>query len=104
MNDNVSWITAIANDYSYDEIFKQQLLNNAQPDDILIAMSVSGSSPNLIEAIKWANENGLFTVAGGANEGEIAQIADFSLVVNSTHYGFVEDAHDNLSYAMLCNY
>ena len=102
LNDNVSWITAIANDYSYDEIFKQQLLNNAQPDDILIAMSVSGSSPNLIEAIKWANENGLFTVTlVGANEGEIAQIADFSLVVNSTHYGFVEDAHMTICH-MLC--
>jgi D-sedoheptulose 7-phosphate isomerase len=102
LNDNVSWITAIGNDYSYDDIFKKQLINYAQSGDILIALSVSGSSPNLIEAIKWANENGLFTVTlVGANEGEIAQIADFSLVVNSTHYGFVEDAHMTICH-MLC--
>jgi D-sedoheptulose 7-phosphate isomerase len=102
LNDNVSWITAIGNDYSYDDIFKKQLINYAQSGDILIALSVSGSSPNVIEAIKWANENGLFTVTlVGANEGEIAQIADFSLVVNSTHYGFVEDAHMTICH-MLC--
>src|SRR5579871_1714382 len=50
LNDNVSWITALANDYAYDEIFSRQLMNYAQPGDVVFTMSVSGSSPNLVKA------------------------------------------------------
>src|SRR4051795_7586240 len=53
LNDNMPWITAIGNDYSFDDIFKRQLENYAKPGDLVMVMSVSGSSPNLVSAIKW---------------------------------------------------
>jgi D-sedoheptulose 7-phosphate isomerase len=54
LNDNVSWMTALGNDYSYDEVFSRQLANFARPGDLLLTMSVSGSSPNLVKAVEWA--------------------------------------------------
>ena len=93
LNDNVSWMTALANDYDYDEIFVGQLRNFANPQDLLIALSVSGDSPNVVKAMNWAKENGLSTFAlTGARRGKITGIADDCLVINSDHYGRVEDA------------
>ena len=93
LNDNVSWMTALANDYDYDEIFVGQLRNLANPQDLLIALSVSGDSPNVVKAMNWAKENGLSTFAlTGARRGKITEIADDCLVINSDHYGRVEDA------------
>ena len=93
LNDNVSWMTALANDYDYDEIFVGQLRNFANPQDLLIALSVSGDSPNVVKAMSWAKENGLSTFAlTGARRGKITEIADDCLVINSDHYGRVEDA------------
>ncbi len=102
LNDNVSWMTALGNDYTYDEVFRRQLMNYARPGDLAIAMSVSGSSPNLVKAFEWARENGLKTVAlVGAKRGKLAGLADELLVVDSTHYGRVEDAHMGICH-MLC--
>ena len=93
LNDNVSWMTALANDYDYDEIFVGQLRNFANPQDLLIGLSVSGDSPNVVKAMNWAKENGLSTFAlTGARRGKITGIADDCLVINSDHYGRVEDA------------
>ena len=94
INDNTPWITALGNDYSYDEIFVRQLINFANPGDILFTMSVSGNSPNLVKAAAWARENGVKVVAlTGAKKGKLESMADISLVVNDEHYGRVEDAH-----------
>jgi D-sedoheptulose 7-phosphate isomerase len=94
LNDNVSWMTAIGNDYKYEDIFKRQLENYAKPYDIVMVMSVSGSSPNLISAIKWCKENNVYTIALiGGKKGTLSTIADDVIVVNDTHYGRVEDAH-----------
>jgi len=94
INDNTPWITALGNDYSYDEIFVRQLMNFAKVGDILFVMSVSGSSPNLVKAASWAKENGIRVVAlVGAKQGKLAPLADVLVVVNDTHYGRVEDAH-----------
>ena len=93
LNDNVSWMTALANDYDYDEIFVGQLRNFANPQDLLIALSVSGDSPNVVKAMSWAKKNRLSTFAlTGARRGKITGIADDCLVINSDHYGRVEDA------------
>src|SRR4249920_1861239 len=54
LNDNVSWMTALGNDYAYDEVFVRQLMNYARPGDVAMAMSVSGNSPNLVKAVEWA--------------------------------------------------
>src|SRR5215831_2000038 len=102
LNDNVSWITAIGNDYKYEDIFKRQLENYAKPGDMVMVMSVSGSSPNLVSAIKWCKENAVYTVALiGGKRGTLSSIADQVIVVNDTHYGRVEDAHMHICH-MIC--
>ncbi|HSA03777.1 MAG TPA: SIS domain-containing protein, partial [Candidatus Paceibacterota bacterium] len=63
LNDNVAWLTALGNDYSYEDVFVGQLMNFARPGDLLFAMSVSGNSPNLVKAFQWAKEKGITTLA-----------------------------------------
>jgi D-sedoheptulose 7-phosphate isomerase len=93
LNDNVSWMTAIGNDYSYDQIFIRQLTNYARPGDLVLALSVSGNSPNAVNALEWAAQNGLHTIAlVGGKRGRMAEIARDAIVIDSTHYGRVEDA------------
>jgi D-sedoheptulose 7-phosphate isomerase len=93
LNDNVSWMTALANDYAYDEVFVRQLRTYAQPGDLVLTLSVSGNSPNLVKALEWAKQNGLHSVAlVGAKRGRMAEIAEQVIVINDTHYGRVEDA------------
>jgi D-sedoheptulose 7-phosphate isomerase len=94
LNEHMSLITAISNDYSYKDIFKRQLENFAMEGDILLTLSVSGNSPNLVEAVKWANDNGMHTIALlGGNGGLLAELAREKIVVESLHYGHVEDIH-----------
>ncbi len=102
LNDNVSWMTAISNDYSYNDVFKRQLENYANPGDVALTMSVSGNSPNLVEAFSWANEHELKTIAlVGAKRGALADLAQECIVIDSEHYGRVEDAHMGICH-MLC--
>lgn len=102
LTDNVAWITALGNDYSYDEIYSRQLENYARPRDLLIAISVSGNSPNLVKAVEWANQNGLETASlVGAKRGRLAEISKHVLVTEDTHYGRVEDVQMNILH-MLC--
>lgn len=102
LNDNVSWMTALGNDYSYEDIFVRQLSNYARAGDIAMAMSVSGNSPNAVKAIDWAVNNGLYTVAlVGGKRGKLAQLAQKVIVIDSEHYGRVEDAHMGICH-MLC--
>lgn len=94
INDNTPWLTALGNDYAYDQIFAKQLANFARAGDIVLAMSVSGNSPNLVKALEWANAHSVQTIAlVGAKRGRIAEIANHTLVIDSEHYGRVEDAH-----------
>ena len=100
--DNVSWMTAIGNDYSFDELFVRQLENHAERGDLLILSSVSGSSPNLVAAARWAREHGLVTIAlVGGKRGTVAAHADHLIVIDDTHYGRVEDVQMNILH-MLC--
>jgi D-sedoheptulose 7-phosphate isomerase len=102
LNDNVSWMTALANDYSYEDIFVGQLRNYGKPGDIAFGFSVSGSSPNCVKALEWAKQNRLHTVAlVGAKRGRMAEIAERVLVINDIHYGRVEDAHMGICH-ILC--
>ena len=92
LTDNAAWMTALGNDYSYDDVFVRQLQNFARPGDLLLTASVSGNSPNLVKAFEWANGNGLETVSiVGAKRGRLADVAAQTIVVNDTHYGRVED-------------
>lgn len=94
INDNTPWMTALGNDYSYDDIFVRQLMNFAKPNDILFTMSVSGNSPNLIKAVQWGKEHQLQSIAlVGKKRGKLAEISDVVVTVDDDHYGRVEDAH-----------
>src|SRR6059036_462745 len=77
LNDNVSWMLALANDYSYEDVFVGQLQNYGKVGDIAIGLSVSGNSPNCVKALEWARKHGLKTIAMvGSKKGKMAEIAE----------------------------
>lgn len=96
LTDNVAVMTALANDYGYDEVFVRQLQTQMTPGDVVVAISVSGNSPNVVEAVEWANANGGFSVGltgfDGGRLGEIAQIVVHAPTAGG-EYGPAEDAH-----------
>lgn len=82
LTDNVAFISALGNDDGYERIFEQQLQTYAQQGDVLIAISGSGNSPNIIKAVNWANDNKLLTIGvTGFNGGELRAINQYSLHV-----------------------
>ena len=97
LNDNISSLTAISNDISYDSIFKSQLKIHFQENDILIVFSGSGNSKNLIKAVEWIKNKSIGITIGflGFNGGELGQMCDYSMIVESPKgvYGPVEDLH-----------
>jgi D-sedoheptulose 7-phosphate isomerase len=102
LNDNVSWMTALANDYAYNDVFVGQLQNYSRPGDVALGISVSGNSPNCVKALEWAKAHGLKTVAlVGGKRGRMAEVAEQVLVIKDTHYGRVEDAQMGICH-MLC--
>jgi len=102
LGDNVAWLTALGNDYCYEDVFVRPLQNYARPGDVLIASSVSGNSPNLVKAVEWARENDLRTIAlVGAKRGRLAELAEQTIVIDDTHYGRVEDVQMTI-YHMIC--
>ena len=101
LNDCVSWMTAIGNDYSYEDVFLRQLENYGVAGDVLIAISVSGNSPNVVKALEWAKSHGLHTIAlVGGNRGRAAELADQVIAVADTHYGRVEDVQMHILHMM----
>lgn len=102
LNDNASWMTALGNDYAYEDVFWRQLENYAAPKDVALALSVSGDSPNVVKAVSWAKERGLQTIAlVGAKRGALATLAQEAILVDSEHYGRVEDVQMGVCH-MLC--
>jgi len=102
LTDNVSWMTALANDYSYEDAFVGQLQNYGRAGDIALGISVSGNSPNCVKALEWAQQHGLRTAAlVGGKRGRMAEIAEQVIVIQDTHYGRVEDAQMGICH-MLC--
>lgn len=92
LNDNVAWVTAIGNDYAYEDVYWRQMENYARPGDVLLVSSVSGNSPNLVRVVEWANKKDVRTIAlVGAKRGKLAEIAHQVVVIDDTHYGRVED-------------
>jgi len=94
LTDNISYITAISNDKQYEDVFKQQLINLAEPNDILIMISSSGNSPNVVSAIKWAKEHGMITIGiSGFEGGQLKELSDYSAHLNLPEYETCEDVH-----------
>lgn len=97
LTDNVGWITAIGNDYSYEDIFVRQLMNYARPGDVVFGISVSGNSPNLVRAFEWARATGVKTIGlVGEKRGKMADLSDQLVVIPDGHYGRVEDVQMNI--------
>ncbi len=94
LTDNTPWVMAVANDLHYDRIFLEQLKNLASPGDVLIAISGSGNSPNILKAVDWANANGMttFGITGFAG-GKLRTAAKHSLHVGIDDMGIVESLH-----------
>lgn len=94
LTDNISWLTALANDTDYAEVFVEQLKNHAQTGDVLVVFSGSGDSENVVRAVTWANENGLNTVGiSGKTGGRLSKLVQHKILVDSTHMGHIEEAH-----------
>lgn len=94
LSDNVPAMMAIANDISYDEIFRYQILNKIQKDDILIGISGSGNSRNVVNALDYAAECGAYTVGvTGYDGGAIKRICDLSIHFPINDMQVVEDLH-----------
>ncbi|MFQ5741541.1 MAG: SIS domain-containing protein [Acidobacteriota bacterium] len=92
--DNIPWLTAIANDEDYGQIFVEQLRNYACSGDLLIAFSCSGNSANVIAAVDWANQNELVTVGvTGTPGGQLGQVAQHVIRVDSPHTGHIQEGH-----------
>jgi D-sedoheptulose 7-phosphate isomerase len=91
---NSSYLTAVANDYSYDEIYARLFIAFGQPADILIGLSTSGNSRNVIRAFEEANKKGVLTVAfTGAHGGELAQIANMAFKIPSSDTPRIQEVH-----------
>jgi D-sedoheptulose 7-phosphate isomerase len=94
--DNMAVVTAIANDYGYDDIFAQQLRGHLHADDLVVAISVSGNSQNVLKAVEYARERGTRVVGlTGFDGGRLAELADITVhaPTNAGEYGPAEDVH-----------
>ncbi len=94
LTDNLGWIMAVGNDVAYDQIFVQQLMNYGAPGDLLIAISGSGNSPNILNAVTWANRHGLTTFGlTGYKGGKLKTTQQQGLHVDLDDMGMVESIH-----------
>jgi D-sedoheptulose 7-phosphate isomerase len=94
LTDNTPYITAWANDTCYERVFVEQLKNLGEPGDLLIAISGSGNSPNILRAVEWANDHGIGTFGmTGFCGGKLRRLAHQCLHVPSHDMGVVESLH-----------
>ena len=94
LTDNAGWLMAVANDVNYDQVFVQQLMNFGEKGDVLIAISGSGNSPNILHAVEWANRHGLLTFGlTGYGGGKLKAIQQDGLHVALDDMGMVESIH-----------
>ncbi len=101
LSSNIEIITAIANDISYDDVFVYQLRSMAQAGDVLITVSSSGDSENVVRAVQWARDNGIDVIAmTGFAGGRSAELATVNLHVKGDNYGVIEDVHQSLMHIL----
>lgn len=94
LNDNLGWVTAVGNDMGFEHIFQQQLMNYAGKGDLAIAMSGSGNSDNVIQAVEWCRRHGVHTYGmTGYDGGKLKQIQDEGLHVPVDDMGMVQSIH-----------
>jgi D-sedoheptulose 7-phosphate isomerase len=94
LTDNNGWLLAVGNDCGYDQVFVQQLMNYGSEGDLLIAISGSGNSPNILHAVDWANRHGLITFGlTGYGGGKLKAMQQHGLHVELDDMGMVESIH-----------
>ena len=94
LNSNVSLMTAIANDISYDDIFSYQLARFGKPNDILLLFSVSGSSKNILKCAKEAKRKKIKIISfTGFDGGKIKKLSKYNINFSTNNFGIVEDCH-----------
>lgn len=92
--ENLALSTALSNDISYAEVFTEQLKNYLNPGDLIIGLSVSGNSENVVRALAYGKEQGAFNISIVGNaKGRMAELSDLALIVPSGNYGIDEDIH-----------
>jgi len=106
LTDNVSLITAWANDTSYENIFKEQLENLLESRDLVLGISASGNSPNILRAMEFARRQGAVTVGwSGLSGGRLKDIVDLAVLAPTDDVGMIESVHmvlDHLVTTQLC--
>jgi D-sedoheptulose 7-phosphate isomerase len=99
--DNMALITAWANDVDYTAVFVEQLRNQLDKGDVVIGISASGNSPNVLRAIEYAKEKNAITIGfTGFGGGKLAQLVDECVILSSRDYGHVEDTHLALTHIL----
>ena len=101
LSNNVELLTAIANDIAYEDVFTYQLESQASAGDVLIAISSSGRSANIVDALTWARDHGLRTIAiTGFDGGGARKAAEVAIHADCDNYGVIEDLHQAVMHAL----
>jgi D-sedoheptulose 7-phosphate isomerase len=104
LNDSLPTLTAYSNDVGYECVFVEQLKNFAEPGDVLLAISGSGNSPNVLRAVEYAKSIGCHTIAlTGRDGGKLGPLAELNIQVANPHMGRIEDVHMIVTH-MMCYY
>jgi len=94
LTDSLPTLTAYSNDVSYECVFVEQLKNFAEPGDVVMAISGSGNSPNVLRAVEYGNSIGCTTIAfSGRDGGKLGPLAHLNIQASNQHMGRIEDAH-----------
>ena len=102
LNDNVPMMMAIANDISYEDIFSESLKNKMHKEDVLLAISGSGNSKNVVKAVEYAKSIGAHTVGlVGYDGGKIKELVDYCIHVKIDNMQIVEDVHMTMDHVMM---
>jgi D-sedoheptulose 7-phosphate isomerase len=101
LTDSAALLTAWANDTSYDQVFAEPLRGLLDGEDLVVAISASGNSPNVLEAVRVARSLGAFTVGmTGSPGGRLVEAVDLALLAASSDYGVIEDCHLAVQHAI----
>lgn len=94
LNDNISLMTALSNDIGYDKVFEEQLINHINSHDVVIGISASGNSKNILDAMDYSKQRGAITIGFiGFEGGSLYNKVDYKVLIRSMDYGIVESIH-----------
>ena len=103
LSSNIAVLTALGNDFCYDEVFSQQLKNLMDDGDTVLLIAASGNSPNIIEAAKYVNLRcGKIIGFSGFAGGKLKELSDINVIIPSTSYEQIEDLHMMLTHIIVC--